>query len=104
MIAVIGASGNPGRAVRKELRAVGEDPLCIVRNPDKAREVLGADARTAVAELTDRAALEKALRGVTRVFVVTGPNPQMTEQQNTVLEAAGAAGAQSLGRGSGGGA
>ncbi|HEY4773191.1 MAG TPA: NmrA family NAD(P)-binding protein [Xanthobacteraceae bacterium] len=102
MIAVIGATGNTGRAVVKELRALGEDPLCIVRNPDKAREVLGADARTAVAELTDRAALEKALRGVTRVFVVTGHNPQMTEQQNTVLEAAEAAGAKFLVRVSGG--
>jgi uncharacterized protein YbjT (DUF2867 family) len=35
-----------------------------VRNVDKAREVLGANAKTAVAELTDRPALEKALAGV----------------------------------------
>jgi uncharacterized protein YbjT (DUF2867 family) len=102
MIAVVGATGNTGRAVVKELKALGQDPVCVVRNADKAREVLGADARTAVAELTDRAALEKALRGVTRLFVVTGHNPQMAEQQNNVLDAALTAGARYLVRVSGG--
>src|SRR5215813_10122137 len=62
-IAVVGATGNTGRAVVKELRALGQNPVCVVRNAEKAREVLGADAKTAVAELTDRPALEKALAG-----------------------------------------
>jgi NAD(P)H dehydrogenase (quinone) len=56
-IAVIGATGNTGRAVVKELRALGQNPVCVVRNADKAREVLGADRKTMVAELTDRPAL-----------------------------------------------
>ena len=67
MIAVVGATGNTGRAVVKELKALGQNPVCVVRNPDKAREILGADAKIAVAELTDRAALEKALAGVDSV-------------------------------------
>ena len=50
--------------------------------------MLGGDAKTAVAELTDRSALEKALAGVQSVFVVTGHNPSMAEQQNNVLDAA----------------
>jgi uncharacterized protein YbjT (DUF2867 family) len=102
MIAVIGATGNTGRAVVKELRALGESPLCIVRNADKAREVLGADARTVVAEITDRSALEKALQGVKRVLVVTGHNPQAGEQQINILEAAKAAGVQLFAKVSGG--
>jgi NAD(P)H dehydrogenase (quinone) len=102
MIAVVGATGNTGRAVVNELKGLGQDPVCIVRNADKAREVLGADAKTAVAEVTDRAALEKALQGVTSVFVVTGHNPQMAEQQNNVLDAALTAGAKYLVRVSGG--
>ena len=101
-IAVVGATGNTGRAVVKELRALGQNPVCIVRNADKAREVLGADAKTAVAELTDRPALEKALAGVQSVFVVTGHNPSMVEQQNNVLDAALKAGAQYLVRVGGG--
>lgn len=102
MIAVIGATGNTGRAVVRELRALGQEPVSVVRNADKAREVLGADARTAIAELTDRPALEKALQGVDRVFVVTGHNPQMVEQQTNILEAAKTAGVKYLVRVSGG--
>jgi uncharacterized protein YbjT (DUF2867 family) len=101
-IAVVGATGNTGRAVVKELKALGQNPLCVVRNADKAREVLGADARTAVAELTDPAALAKALAGVDCVFVVTGHNPAMVEQQNNVLDAALKGGAQYLVRVGGG--
>ena len=76
MYAVVGATGSTGRAVVKELKALGEQPLCIVRNADKAKEVLGADAKTAIAELDDRAGLQKALAGVKRVFIVTGHNPK----------------------------
>jgi uncharacterized protein YbjT (DUF2867 family) len=94
MIAVIGATGNTGRAVVSELRQLGEDPVCIVRDMNKARQVLGADARSVVAELTDRPALESALRGVKRVFVVTGHNPQLAEQQINALDAAKAVGAE----------
>jgi NAD(P)H dehydrogenase (quinone) len=96
MIAVVGATGNTGRSVVKELKKLGQDPICIVRNAEKAREVLGSDVKTAVAELTDRAALDQALKGVTSVFVVTGHNPQMVEQQNNVLDAALQGGAQYL--------
>jgi len=92
MYAVFGATGNTGRATVKELHALGEDPLCVVRNLEKARDVLGADAKTVVAEITDRAAIEKALHGIERVFVVTGHNPQAGEQQITILDAAKAAG------------
>jgi NAD(P)H dehydrogenase (quinone) len=102
MIAVVGATGNTGRAVVKELRQLGHEPVCIVRNPQKARDVLGADAKVAVAELTDKAALAKALQGADSVFVVTGHNPQMIEQQNNVLDAALQAGAKYLVRISGG--
>ena len=102
MIAVVGATGNTGRAVVKELKQLGQNPVCVVRNAEKAREVLGADAKTAVAELADSAALEKALQGVQSVFVVTGHNPGMVEQQNNVLAAAIKAGARFLVRVSGG--
>src|SRR5215471_261835 len=101
MIAVIGGTGNTGRAVVKELRALGQNPVCVDRNADKAREVLGADAKTAVAELTERPALEKALAGVQSVFVVTGHNVSMVEQQNNILDAALKAGTEYLVRVSG---
>lgn len=102
MIAVFGATGNTGRATVKELTALGEKPLCVVRNPDKAREVLGADAKVVVADLADRAGMEKALKGVDSVFVVTGHNPEADKQQINILEAAKAAGARYFVKVSGG--
>jgi uncharacterized protein YbjT (DUF2867 family) len=102
MIAVVGATGNTGRAVVSELRKLGEDPVCVVRDVDKAHAVLGDTARIKLAEITDRAALESAFEGVKRVFVVTGHNPQMAEQQTNILEAAKAAGAELLVKVSGG--
>jgi len=102
MIAVVGATGKTGRAVVSELKKLGQEPICIVRDADKARAVLGEKAHMKLAEITDREALESALRGVKRVFVVTGHNPQMAEQQICILEAAKAAGAELLVKVSGG--
>jgi uncharacterized protein YbjT (DUF2867 family) len=102
MYAVIGATGNTGRAVVKELRGLGENPVCVVRNADKAKEVLGADAKLAMAELDDRAGLQKALQGSKRVFIVTGHNPKSDVQQINVIDAAKAAGAEYIVKVSGG--
>src|SRR6186997_1769136 len=102
MYAVVGATGNTGRAVVKELKGLGESPVCIVRNTDKAKEVLGADTKTAVAELDDRAGMERALAGAKRVFIVTGHNPKSAEQQINVIDAAKAVGAEYVVKVSGG--
>src|SRR4029453_14565810 len=103
MYAVFGATGNTGRATVRELQALGEDPPCIVRNPEKGREVPGCQARTAVAEITDRPAMEKALKGIKRVFVVTGHNPQAGEQQINIPAGPKAGGGGGLFQGSRGG-
>jgi NAD(P)H dehydrogenase (quinone) len=102
MYAVVGATGNTGRAVVKELEGLGEKPVCIVRDLDKAKDLLGADTNTAVAELDDRAGLERALAGSQRVFIVTGHNPNSAEQQINVIDAAKAVGANYVVKVSGG--
>jgi NAD(P)H dehydrogenase (quinone) len=102
MYAVVGATGNTGRAVFKELQALGEQPIAVVRNADKAKEVLGTDARIGVAELDDRAALAKALAGVKRVFIVTGHNPSSAAQQINVIDTAKSVGAEYVVKVSGG--
>jgi uncharacterized protein YbjT (DUF2867 family) len=102
MYAVVGATGNTGRAVVKELEGLGEKPVSIVRNADKAREVLGSSAKIAIAELDDRAGMTKALAGAKRVLIVTGHNPSSAAQQINVIEAAKAAGAEYIVKISGG--
>lgn len=102
MYAVVGATGNSGRAVVKELEGLGEKPVAIVRNADKAKEVLGSSTKIAIAELDDRAGMTKALGGAKRVFIVTGHNPSSAAQQINVIEAAKAAGADYIVKISGG--
>jgi uncharacterized protein YbjT (DUF2867 family) len=102
MYAVVGATGNTGRAVVKELKGLGENPVCVVRNADKAKQVLGADTKTAIAELDDRAGMERALAGAKRVFIVTGHNPKSDVQQINVIDAAKAVGAEYIVKVSGG--
>src|SRR5262245_38820189 len=102
MYAVVGATGNTGRAVVKELEGLGEKPVCVVGNADKAKEVLGPSAKTAVAELDDRTAMTKALAGAKRVFIVTGHNPSSAAQQINVIDSAKAAGAEYIVKISGG--
>jgi NAD(P)H dehydrogenase (quinone) len=102
MYAVVGATGNTGRAIVKELEGLGERPVSVVRNADKAREVLGAGAKIAIAELDDRAGMAAALAGAKRVFVVTGHNPSSAAQQINVIEAAKIAGAEYVVKISGG--
>jgi uncharacterized protein YbjT (DUF2867 family) len=96
MIAVVGATGNTGRAVVKELKALGQNPVCVVRNADKARDVLGPDVKTAVADLSDKAALQKAFTGVEALFVTTNVSPQLAEQNDNAIDAAVQAGVKVL--------
>src|SRR4051794_27563834 len=101
-IAVVGATGNTGSAAIKELKAIGENPVCVVRNANKARQMLGADADIAVADLDDRAALQKAFAGIDRLLIVTGHNPKSDVQQVNVIEAAKTAGVKFIVKVSGG--
>jgi NAD(P)H dehydrogenase (quinone) len=101
-IAVVGAAGNTGSAAVQELLAFGENPLCVVRNAEKARQVLGHDVDTAVADADDREALKRALPGIGRLLIVTGHNPRVDSQQINIIEAAKAAGVKFILKVSGG--
>lgn len=67
-ILVTGASGQVGRCVVEQLRAIDADIRLSGRNPS----ALGADA--VYADLTDPATLPPALAGVSRVFLYTVPD------------------------------
>ncbi|SFM49590.1 Uncharacterized conserved protein YbjT, contains NAD(P)-binding and DUF2867 domains [Bradyrhizobium sp. Rc3b] len=91
-IAVIGATGMTGSATVRELSRKGFDPLCVVRDRDRARSILGERARVAIADIDSRADLATALRGVDRLMFVTGRSRTLREQQVNILEAAREAG------------
>lgn len=92
MIVVLGATGNTGGALVKELRWSGAAFKCVVRDVARARTVLGADVDCLPGDLSDRDSLIAAFRGGTKLFLHSGHSPAIEEQQTNGIEAAKAAG------------
>jgi uncharacterized protein YbjT (DUF2867 family) len=63
-ILVIGAAGFVGAPIAKQLQADGFSVRALVRNADKARQLLGDQVELVVGNFADKATLEKALAGV----------------------------------------
>ncbi len=63
-ILVIGAAGFVGAPVAKQLLADGFSVRALVRNADKARQLLGDQVELVVGDFADKSTLEKALDGV----------------------------------------
>lgn len=93
-ILVTGATGNTGRAVAQALVARGVAPLVMGRRPtDAARMPEGVgDLRTA--DFDDPDSLSRALKGVTRVYLVTPSTERAQEQQLDFVQRAESAGVQ----------
>lgn len=62
-ILVIGATGFVGTPITQQLIADGFAVRALVRNADKAHQVLGNQVELVVGDFTDKANLEKALAG-----------------------------------------
>jgi uncharacterized protein YbjT (DUF2867 family) len=63
-ILVIGAAGFVSAPITKQLQKDGFSIRALVRNADKARQLLGDQVELIVGDFTDKAVLEKALDGV----------------------------------------
>ena len=69
---VTGATGYIGSHVARALADRGDEVRATVRATSKLEALKGLDVETVVADVTDRRAVRRALRGVTRVFHVAG--------------------------------
>src|SRR5690349_15582995 len=69
---VTGATGFVGSHVVRALLARGDDVRATVRASSSREALEGLDVELATAQLGDRAALRRAMRGVDRVFHVAG--------------------------------
>ena len=68
-ILVIGAAGFVGTPVAKQLLADGFAVRVLVRNADKARQLLGDKVEIVTGSFEDRTTLEKALADVSGVNI-----------------------------------
>jgi dihydroflavonol-4-reductase len=101
---VTGGAGFLGSHVVRLLLARGDDVRVTVRPATRMANLEGLDVRTVVADIADRAAMRRAMRGVDRVFHVAGlaslrAEPRELMRVNVVgtrvvLEAALAAGVE----------
>lgn len=67
-VLVVGASGALGRPTVQALLARGVAVRGLCRHPEAAADLAAAGAEIVAGDLTDRASIERALQGVTRVL------------------------------------
>ena len=96
MILVTGATGTVGSEVVGQLVAAGQRPRALVRDAAAARQRLGGRPDVAVGDLDRPEALDRALDGAERVFLLTVPGPRQLGQEEAVIEAARRAGVRQI--------
>ncbi len=95
MILITGASGNAGGQVLQQVIANGQPAKAMYRSPkDAAGAPRGVE--TVIADFADRTALDRALVGVDKVYLVCAPVPQLVELESNAIEASKRAGVKHL--------
>jgi uncharacterized protein YbjT (DUF2867 family) len=89
---VTGATGNVGARVVHELQDHGLSVRAFVRDPGKARVMLGGDVEVAAGDFSDAASVRRALEGVDAVFLACANDPRQVEHETGVIDAAAGAG------------
>lgn len=96
MILVMGASGNVGREVVKELSARGAQFRAGYRSAEQAVEAGKTGTKAVILDYAKPETLGAALQNVEKIFFVTAPSPNQAELEGNVVEAAQKAGIKHL--------
>ena len=96
MIVVTGATGNAGSQVVRALAARGERVRAFVRDPGRARQVLGEDAELAVGDFADTASVRAALEGADALLLSCADDPRRVGWETAAIDAAVAAGVRRI--------
>jgi uncharacterized protein YbjT (DUF2867 family) len=73
-VTVFGATGAIGKQVVDQLRSRGHAVTAYVRNPGKLPATWGEDVAVVVGEITDAAAIDRAVAGADAVVSALGPS------------------------------
>jgi uncharacterized protein YbjT (DUF2867 family) len=85
MILITGASGSVGKAVLQEVSRKESKFRGMFRSKEEAAKAPSGCAPV-LADYSDKHSLRNALSGVTSVFIVCSPIPQLVELESNVLE------------------
>src|SRR5947209_20554793 len=88
MILVTGATGTNGVELLKQLSALGEPSRALVRNPEKAEQLLPPDVQLARGDLGDPGAVAAAMEDIEKVFLLAPVDPRQVELEANVVSAA----------------
>jgi uncharacterized protein YbjT (DUF2867 family) len=85
MILITGASGSVGKTVLRE--AIGKEPKvrAMYRSKEEAAKA-PAGCEPVLADFSDKQSLRGAMEGVTSVFLVCSPIPQLVELESNVVD------------------
>jgi NAD(P)H dehydrogenase (quinone) len=99
-IAITGASGHFGREATRRLIEAGISPdrlILITRGPDKLADRAAQGANVRHGDYDDEAGLVEALRGATRMLMISGTRVGFREPQHrAAIAAARAAGVRHI--------
>src|SRR5580658_4471202 len=84
---VTGATGFLGSHVARQLVAAGDSVRVLVRSTSNLQSLDGLDALRVVGDLRDRESLERAMKGVRRVFHVAADYRLWTTNPSEIYEA-----------------
>ncbi len=87
-ILITGATGNNGTEIIKRLTEKGVPVRALVRDVDKARDLLGPDVELTQGDFDEPESLRAALAGVERAFLLTKSSERAEAQQLALVEAA----------------
>lgn len=104
MILVIGATGHVGRYLVEALKAKGTAFRTLVRRKEAAEELERRGIAAAVGDLTDPKSLTAAFRGVSKVYLLSPPVPDLVALESNAIDAAKKAGVEHIVKHSGVGA
>ncbi|MBI5178002.1 MAG: SDR family oxidoreductase [Nitrospinae bacterium] len=92
MILLTGATGTVGSELARLLSAKGIKFRAYSRNPKKAEDLKLPGMEVCMGDMADSRALDEAMKGVDRVFLLSSPDPRQAELQGNVIRAAKRAG------------
>src|SRR4051812_23067346 len=88
MILVTGATGTVGSQVVRSLVDRSERVRALVRDPEKAANMLPPEVELARGDLSDPDALAEAMDDVQRLFLLAPVDQRVVELEGKVLDAA----------------
>jgi uncharacterized protein YbjT (DUF2867 family) len=91
MILITGASGSVGKVVLQEACRKGSNVRAMYRSKEEAAKA-PSGCEAVLADYSNKQSLDNALNGVTSVYVVCSPIPQLVELESNMLDACKEAG------------